>query len=283
VRQAQIPPYWYFQNHRDVLGNIPQAPAMGRFVALVPGTEVAPVEYYTLEAGHRGSLAGNVQWDLSAFYSWVHGMGGATPMDSSLQTVIASRAHSPDTIVPVYETNLADYQSYGGEAILRYVPAEFLRLEFSYSLFFIREFAGRAIPGDSAGRTYQAPKDEFRRTPNHVGRAKLFCDLPFGFNLFASGILSSPFARGEAFNYFEQLPMSQTRIHDQSLVADPARVQFQLDFSIQKRLLGDRVSLTVWGRNVLADPFVENYNQFGWISFPHQTHRTFGGGLVCQF
>jgi outer membrane receptor protein involved in Fe transport len=283
VRQAQIPPYWYFQNHKDVLGDVPRSPAMGRFVALVPGAEASPVEYYTLETGHRGSLAGSLQWDLSAFYSWVNGMTGATPFDSSLQTVIPSRAHPPDTIVPVYETNLADYQSFGGEAILRYVPAEFLRMELSYALFYIRDFTGRAIPGDTTGRTYHAPADELRRTPNHVGRAKLFCDLPFGINLFTSGILSSPFARGEAFNYYEQLPMSQTRIHAQSLVADAPRVQFQLDFSIQKRLFGDRVTLTAWGRNVLAEPFVENYNQFGWISFPHQTHRTFGGGLVYQF
>ncbi|MEO6097033.1 MAG: TonB-dependent receptor [Fibrobacteria bacterium] len=283
VRQAQIPPYWYFQNHKDVLGDVPQSPAMGRFVALVPGTEVSPVEYLTLESGHRGSLAGNLQWDLSAFYSWVHGMSGATPFDSSLQTVIPSKAHAPDTIVPVYATNLADYQSFGGEAILRYVPAEYLRMELSYSLFYIRDFVGLAIPRDSAGRTYVAPTDWLRRTPNHVGRAKIFCDLPFGINLFVTGTLSSPFSRGEAFNYYEQLPMSQTRIHDQSLVADPARVQFQLDFSIQKRLFEDRLSLTVWGRNVLAEPFVENYNQFGWISFPHQTHRTFGAGLVYQF
>ena len=120
-------------------------------------------------------------------------------------------------------------------------------------------------------------------TPNHVGRAKLNSDLPFGFGLFLHGILSSPFSRGEAFNYYKQLPMSQTQVHSQSIIADPARMQFQLDFSLQKSLLRDRLSVSVWGRNVLADPFVENYNQFGWVSFPHQTHRTFGSGLVYQF
>ncbi len=281
VRQAQIPPDWYLR--QVVPGYVPNSRSAGHFVALVPGNEVAPVEYYSLEAGQRGSVAQNFQWDVSTFYSWVNGMIGATPFDSSLQTLIPSKAHPPDSIVPIYETNLSDYQSYGGEAILRYVPTEFLRLEVSYSLFYIHNWVGRPIPGDTAGRTFQAATDELQRTPNHVGRAKIFCDLPFGIGLNVNGTLSSPFSRGEAFNYYEQLPQSQTRVHDQSIIADPAATQFQLDFSVQKRLYRDRLSLTVWGRNVLADPFVENYNQFGWVSFPHQTQRTFGGGLVYQF
>ncbi|MDB5105311.1 MAG: TonB-dependent receptor, plug [Fibrobacteres bacterium] len=278
VRQGMIPPEWYLKQVPGYPGN---APAAGHYVALVPGDDVQPVKFYNLEAGHRGSLSTNLQWDLSGFYGWVRGQLGAG-VDSSLQTVIPSKAHPPDTIMPVYEANLADYESYGGEAILRYLPSRFMRLELSYSLFRIRNFQGRALPGDTTGKTYQVDM-ETPATPEHVGRAKVFCDLPFGFDLFLNGILSSPFSRGEAFNYYEQLPMSQTRLHGQSIVADPPSVQFQLDFSLQKHLFRDRLSLLVWGRNVLADPFVENFNQYGWVSFPHQTHRTFGGGLVYQF
>jgi iron complex outermembrane receptor protein len=283
VRQAQIPPDWFMR--ANVPGYVPDSPGAGKFVALVPGTEVDPVEYYSIEAGQRGSLAQNLQWDVSSFYSWVNGQIGATDVDMTLQTVIPSKAHAPDTIVPVYETNTADYESYGGEAIVRYFPLEAVRLELSYSLFYIRNFEGRPIPGDSLGRRYESHVDEFRRTPNHVGRAKVYCDLPFGVGLYVGGILSSPFSRGEAFNYFFQQPQSQTDavFHSQAIVADPPATQFQLDFSIQKHLFRDRLSLLLWGRNVLAEPFVENYNQFGWVSFPHQTHRTFGGGLVYQF
>jgi outer membrane receptor protein involved in Fe transport len=281
VRQTQIPPDWY------LVGKLPGyqggAPGAGKYVALVPGDEVVPVEFYTLEAGHRGSMTQNVQWDVSTFYSWVKGQLGATPIDSTLQTVVASKAHPPDSIVPVYEANLSDYESYGGEALLRYVPVEFLRLELSYSLFFIHNAKGWKIPGDAMGRTYQMAEDYDRRSPNHVGRAKLFWDLPFGVGLYLNGTLSSPFSRGEAFNYYKQQPMSQTQIHSQSIIADPSGMQFQLDFSLQKSLFRDQLSISVWGRNVLADPFVENYNQFGWVSFPHQTHRTLGGSLVYQF
>lgn len=281
VRQSEIPPDWYLR--KNFPGYPGHTPAAGHFVALVPGTQVSPVDFYSVEAGHRGSYARKIQWDVSTFYNWVSGQLAVTPLDSTLQTLIASRAHPPDSIVPVYEANLADYESYGGEALVRFLPARFLRLELSYSLFFIRNFHGRDIPGDTTGKTYRMPEDWLRRTPNHVGRAKVFCDLPYGFGLTVNGLLSSSFSRGEAFNYYQQLPVSQTLVHDQSVIVDPAAPEFQLDFSLQKDFLDDRLSLTVWGRNVLADRFVETYNQYGWAGFPHQVHRTFGTGLVYQF
>ncbi|MDB5048407.1 MAG: TonB-dependent receptor, plug [Fibrobacteres bacterium] len=281
VREAEIPPEWYLR--KNVPGYAGNAPGAGHFVALVPGDDVKPVTFYSLEAGHRGSYAQKLQWDVSTFYSWVRGQLGATPLDSTFQTLVASKAHPPDSIVPVYETNLADYESFGGEALARYLPTEFLRLELSYCLFYIHNFQGEAIPGDSRGRTFEMPEDYLRRTPNHVGRAKVYCDLPFGFGLSVSGLVSSSYSRGEAFNYFEQLPVSQTLVHNQSIIVDPPSMEYQLDFSLQKHLMNDRLAVTVWGRNVLADPFVENYNQYGWTTFPHQVHRTFGTGLVYQF
>jgi hypothetical protein len=156
-------------------------------------------------------------------------------------------------------------------------------MELSYSLFFIRNFNGLPIPGDARGRTYEMPEDYLRRTPNHVGRARVYCDLPYDMGAMLNGLLSSPFSRGEAFNYYQQLPASQTLVHAQSLIMDPPAIQFQLDVSLEKRMLDDRLALTVWGRNLLADPFVETYNQYGWAAFPHQVHRTFGFGLVYRY
>ncbi len=280
IRQAQVPPEWYLRTVPGYTGN---APAAGHFVALVPGNKVAPVNYYTLEAGQRGSMARNIQWDASAFYNWVRGQLDATPFDSTLQTLVPSRAHPPDSVSPIYETNLQNYESYGGEALLRYLPADFLRIELSYAYFRLRDFVGLPIPGDAQGRKAEMPADFQLRTPRHVGRAKVYWDLPLGFSLSVVGLVSSPFSRGEPFNYLQQLPMSQTLVHSQSVTADPPAPQFQLDFSLRKTLWNDRLSVGIWGRNVLADPFVENYNQYGWISFPHQVHRTFGTGMVYQF
>ena len=280
VRQAQIPPDWYLRQAPGYTGN---APAAGHYVALVPGKEEVPINFYSLEAGHRGSAGDRLQWDVSGFYSWVHGQLGLTPLDSTLQTIVPSRARVGDSIVPLYETNLADYESYGGEAVGCWMPVSFLKLELSYSVFWLWNFQGLPIPDDPKGRLYQQDKDFGRRTPNHVGRARIACDLPFGFDLTLNGLLSSSFSRGEAFNYYEQLPASQTLVHDQSIVVDPPAPEFQLDFTLRKNLMGDRLALLLWGRNVLADPFVEIYNQYGWVGFPHPIHRTFGAGLSYQY
>jgi hypothetical protein len=206
----------------------------------------------------------------------------ATPVDSSLQTLVPSRAHAPDSIVPVYATNLVDYESMGGEALVRWMPTAFLRLEASYSMFFIREFTGLPIPGDPKGKRFQPASDWDKRTPNHVGRARAYCDLPWDIGLSVNALVSSSFSRGEAFNYYEQLPASRTLAHEQSIIADPPAPEFQLDFSL-RRDLGERLTLVLWGRNVLADAHVEIYNQYGWVGFPHPIHRTFGAGLDYHY
>lgn len=279
VRQSQIPPEWYLKQAPGYTGN---APAAGKYVALIPGHDVSPTDFYNLEAGHRGSAGDRLQWDFSVFYSWVKGQLEATPVDSTLQTVVPSRANPPDSIVPVYAANLSDYESMGGEWILRWMPAEFLRLEASYSMLFLRNFSGLPIPGDAQGRRFQQPSDWSHQTPSHVGRARAYCDLPWEIGLTVNALLSSSFSRGEAFNYYEQLPASRTLVHSQSIVVDPSAPEFQLDFSF-RRPLGERLTLLLWGRNVLADSHVEIYNQYGYVGFPHTIHRTFGAGLDYHY
>jgi iron complex outermembrane receptor protein len=280
ARVAQIPPEWYLKQHPGLPSDVPAA---GHWVALLPGNDMHPVDYYSLEAGHRGSHAYTLQWDISTFFNFVRGQVGLTPIDSSLQTLVPSRAHAPDSIVPLFNANLVDFESFGGEAIVRWLPADFLRLELSYSLFYPFDFTGLKIPGDPKGRYYSIPEGSREQTPHHVGRARVYLDLPWDFSLTVNGLVSSPFSRGEAFNYYEQEPASATLFPDQGITVDPPRTQLQLDFSLQKEIWRDRLSATLWGRNILADPFVEIYNQYGWESYPHQVHRTFGGGLVYQF
>jgi outer membrane receptor protein involved in Fe transport len=279
VRQTQIPPDWYL---RRIPGYQGGAPAAGRYAALVPGSDQGPVDFYTVEAGHRGSAGDRVQWDLSGFYAWVHGALSVTPLDSTFQTVVPSKTRPGDTIVPIYATNLEDYESYGGEIVARWMPYDGLKLEASYSAFWMYHLEGLPIPGDRQGRDYNVELDLPRRTPHHVGRLRADCVLPFGFGLTLNALAASPFSRGEAFNYYEQLPASRTLVHDQSLIVDPAAPELQLDLSL-RRDLGEHLTLSVWGRNILADAHVENYNQFGWVSFPHQVHRTFGAGLLYQY
>lgn len=278
VRVAELPPAWL----PGAWIGTPPAGA-GKFVALVAGGKVRPVDFYNLEFGHRGSYNRKVQWDVSTFYSWVRNQIGLTPIDPSYQTVVASKAHAPDSLVPIYNANLANYESYGGESFLRYFPVDYLRLELSYAMFFIRNFEGLPIPDDREGRIYQMPEDYQSRTPNHVGRVRILADLPWESEITIMGLVASPFSRGEAFNYATQVPASESLNPAQAIVADPPGMEYQLDISVQKQLLKNRLSVSIWGRNLLADPFVEIYNQYAWVSFPHQVHRTFGGGLIYQY
>ncbi len=278
VRVSQLPPTW----QKWVWGAQPP-PGAGKWVALVSGDEV-PVNYYTLECGQRGSWKQRVQWDVSGFYSWVRGQIGLTPVDPTFQTVIASKGNPSDSLVPLYNANLDDEETFGGEAWLRLLPMEALRMEFSYSLFWVYNFVGYPIPNDPGGRTFPRPDEFNRQTPNHVLRARANCVLPFETGLNVNGIVSSPFSRGEAFNYALQRPVSQTGrfFANQAVIADAPRWQFQMDVSLEKKFLADRLTVTAWGRNLLADPFVEVFNQYGWISYPHQIYRTFGINLSYQ-
>jgi iron complex outermembrane recepter protein len=276
-RVGQLPPAW-----TNLIPSLP-AIAAGKYMALVPGGKVKPVEYYTFELGHRGMQGQQFQWDINSYYSFVRDQAGLTPIDPTFSTLIVSKAHAPDSIIPLNYANLSNYEIFGSESIFRYYPSEILRLELSYSLFWMYHFEGLAIPNDPNGRIYQKPFNFLTNTPRHVGRAKVYLSLPWQTEATTNACISSPFNRGEAFNYFLQLPSSQTPQPEQSIIADPARIQFQLDLSFRKLFLNDQLSLSIWGRNLLADPFVEVFNQYGWISYPHQIHRTFGGDLSYNY
>jgi outer membrane receptor protein involved in Fe transport len=274
-RQAQIPPYWVLRQDPRMTQ---EPPAAGKWIAIVSADEnVKPAGYYTIEAGHRGMGGPRIQWDISAFYSWIKAATALTPMDSSLQTVIPSRARPGDSIVPLYNANLLDREDFGGEFLARLMPLDYLRLELSYSLYTTYHFHGLPIPHDPRGRNYEPAKEDLR-TPQHVGRFKAYLDLPGDFTFTGLGILSSPFSRGQPFSY-----VRQDNNPFLGVTADRSRMQFHLDLIVQKRLYRDRITLTAWGRNLLADPFVETYNQYGWLSYPHQIHRTFGAGLEYRF
>ena len=87
-------------------------------------------------------------------------------------------------------------------------------------------------------------------------------------------MLTSPFYRGTLFNYLGQVGDDAG-----GLIVDPPRTQFHLDLVLQKRFHGDRITMSVWGRNLLADPHVEAFYNYALIAYPHQVHRTFGATL----
>lgn len=273
-RFVQIPPFWVLRSQ----GFTEPPPAAGKWVSLVPSGDVGPVDYYTLELGHRGGLGDRLQWDLSAFHSWVRGVMALTPVDSTFQTAVPSRVFPGDSVVPMFYGNLIDMEHAGGEALLRIQPSGGVRLELSYALFVNYNYRGLPIPRDTAGRTFAAKALDPPETPTHVGRLKAFLDLPWEVEASALGIVSSPFWRGGPFNY-----VSQRTDDNGGVMVDPSRPQVQLDLVLQRTFFRGRLTGTAWGRNLLADPFVEVHNQYGYTGYPRQIHRSFGIGIGYRY
>lgn len=276
-RIQQVPSAWYFQAQGDTAIRA----GAGKWVALISGGDVKPGVYYTLEAGHRGLLGSRLQWDLSGFYSWARDQVSLTPLDLTFKTAVPSMVVPGDSVVPLYNANLWQYEAFGGEALLRIIPTDYLRLEVSYAQYYKTNFEGLVIPGDPQGN--RLSMDEIEQdpisTPRHVGRLKAYLDLPLELDLSLFGIVSSPYSRGAKFNYFIQRPDPFEGVE-----VNGRKTNFQLDLMLQRAFFRDRMRVSLWGRNLLArEPFVEYYNQYVWSSYPHQIHWTFGSGIEYRF
>jgi hypothetical protein len=116
-------------------------------------------------------------------------------------------------------------------------------------------------------------------TPRHVGRVKALADLPWDMHLTVLGIAHSPHSLGSKFNYLAQRP---DPIDGVQVDVEAARVK--MDLILQRAFWKDRLTATLWVRDLLtSEPYTEYYNQYVWSSYPHQVHRTFGGGLDYRF
>ncbi|MDB5051176.1 MAG: TonB-dependent receptor, plug [Fibrobacteres bacterium] len=273
-RVSQIPPGWYLKQDPRFANAAP--PAAGKWVTVLSGDDVKPVDYYTLEAGHRGSHGSRIQWDLSAFYKWGLNRVSVTPLDPSLQTVVPSQTHPGDTIVPLYVANLIDREDFGGESLLRLMPTPYFNVELSYALFYTWNYKGLPIPGDPNGATFVQQADDDKRSPKHIGRLKTYLELPWDAAFTANLTVTSPFSRGTPFNYLGQV------WDDNGLVVDAPATEFHLDLVFQKSFFRERCMLSIWGRDLLADPHVEAWDKFTIVAYPHQVHRTFGATLDYQ-
>ncbi len=274
-RSQQIPSAWFFEAN-----GLPAPPAAGKWAAVIPGSVVKPGEFYTLEAGNRGILGSLLQWDVSGFYSWAQDQVDITQIDEKRALVVPSTSVPGDSIFPLFNSNITDYESFGGEAVARVYPREFLHLELSYALFVKYALRGLKIPGDPLGRTHDVSDYEDNiATPRHIGRVKAYIDLPYYLELTLHGTVASEFHRGAPFNY-----RTQTTDFLNGVVPAESNPIFQLEGSLRRSFYYDRITAMVWGRNLLArEPFVENYYPFVWSTYPHQVHRTFGAGIEYRY
>ena len=246
------------------------------YAAVIPGPDVQPIRYDTYELGLRANLSRKVNLDLSMFYTAVDGDIGMDP-NFMMKAPLYSSLHSNRTILPIYYTNTSDDKMFGGELVARLLPVAHLRTELSYSLLKI-ESEAREIP-EQPGQ-YYALSDEVPDAPEHTVRFRTYLDFPRqGWYLSTSAIWRSEYSRGEGFDYVDQVePYGMGGV-----VIDPPQGEINLNLMVEKKFYNDQLSVNLWGRNLLADERFQGHLSYVEIGYPHSVHRTFGGGLSCQF
>jgi outer membrane receptor protein involved in Fe transport len=275
-RVQQVPPAWYLQALGTPDSLIP--PGAGKWIAILAQGDVKPSNYYMLEAGNRGLLGSRLQWDVSTFYLWARNQLSITNLDSDFKTVVPSRANPGDTVIPIYNANIAQYETMGCEAVVRWLATGGLRLEYSLSVYLDFNRKGLSQAGDIGSNS----EDELalsNQTPKYVSRIRADLDLPFDMDLTAFALIPTRYASGSKFNYITQRPDP-----NEGMDVAKNRPFMYLDLTLRKSFHKDRMMAMIWGHNLLAgEPYEDFYNQYVWSSYPHRIHRTFGGGLEYRF
>ncbi len=239
------------------------------YLAIVPDDHISPTKYITTELGLRAGIGSRGSIDVSGFHAKVDDAIGVDP-DFQSKEPIPSRSGGY-MVLPMYFTNTYEGHAYGGEVILRVDPWAHLRAELSYSHYQI-DTEGLPIPGD--GR-HTPPRTAEPRTPKHVIRLRPYLDLPnYGIYVTLSALWASKSYRGEPYDYVAQKASDDTGWYE-----DPPEELLKIDLNIEKRFAGDRLSINLWGRNLLADDYVEFYSGYLAGGYPHTVHRTFGAGI----
>ncbi len=200
-------------------------------------------------------------------------------MDFKTKPVIKSPAFGNYSIKPIYYTNVYKGKSYGGECVAIIVPIDLLRFEISYS-YYKREVEGLPIPNSPTGSTYDISFiSKQLLTSEHFIRIKAFANLTkIGLYPSVYVFYKSEFDRNDAFNYVTQL---KDNING-TFVDVPAN-RIDIDFNIEKRFLKDKLSLNIWGKNLLTDHLVEAYTSNVSVGYPHTINRMLGCGLSYTF
>lgn len=252
------------------------------YVAVVSRDDVKPIEYFTYELGLRTHIVPQVVFDFSAFYTRYNN-AITTDNDFMAKGPTPSKISESYTILPIYYSNTYKGIFYGGEFIARINPTKNLKMEISYTLF-KEDIEALPIPGRGE-ETYNIDimVKEDPLTPEHILRIRSYFDIPMAgvsFNLNAT--LLSRYDRGPAYNYVLQSPESE----DLGIIGvktDSPKGHLELDFLVEKTLFNNRIALKIWGKNILADPYVEDFSEYVGAGYPHTVHRTFGGGISFRY
>lgn len=270
VKIQQVPPPWYFENLGVPPALVPEI--AGKWLAIVPSERLRPTDFNTYEVGVRTAPLRGASLDVSGFYSVVdHRPTAIAPTSLQDAQLVESPAFPGEQVIPVYFANQESGSYWGGETVLRTHPMTWMRVELSHSwLRSVRRVEGRT--GTDSGSVETLQQDD--TTPTHVGRARLYLDLPRQFDLTVNGVLAGSADAVQPFDYLSQKGATE----ETGVVLDRPRSDLKLDVIVQKRF-GPALSLQAWGRDLLNDSYVDAYVQYAYLGHPHTVGRSFGAAV----
>lgn len=273
-----IPPAWYFEMPESLGGwglspdSVP--PGAGKWVTMLTSTDIKANEYRTLEGGFRTFLPYQSMLDMSAYYTTFNGKYRllSVPAEDMLKNVIPSKFET-DSIIPLYLTNLYKGRFYGFEAMVRTKPVGFMQWEVSYAWFKVYE-EGLNLP--NSNQITRVTQTDTSNAPAHIIRGRCYFYLPHEMMVTLNGLWHTEYYM-EPYDYF--LQKSGTF---ENLSAPLVDSHLKLDCMLEKTFYFNKLSIYLWGKNLLYNGYVESYEPTT-IPYPHIVHRTFGGGITYKF
>lgn len=247
-------------------------PIAGMTAALVNGDEIKPSSFDTFELGTRHTVNEHLSLDLSTFYVLSDERVSASGID--MTAPVESSWHPGTYILPLYYQNMEKGTLFGSETVVKYLASSRLRFEFSHS--FLKSNLESTI--DGSDRSPDTPG-----TPEHVLRMRGYYDLPeSGLKFTLNTTWATEHERGSAYDYYNLTWADASAANGNNiLLKDEAQSRLQLDASVIKSF--DSLTLTVWGRNLLADGYIDYADPYAFTAFPRQVERQLGVVLNYAF
>jgi len=283
-KQDEFPPESFFipliieellNEGLDTADAIALAPSLvpvyaGKDLVLVTEKNSDYTIYHDYEFGVRATAWEMLWLETNLFYTVLKGSIRVAEVD--IDNIIPDPLDPTRDIVPVFFTNSIDGTLKGIETIIKFKKNSTYYLELSHTYIkkhieWIPKFSNLPDPNPS----------ERPFVPVNVIRLRGGIDFAKSFAFSFDGLYASVINNGVSYQYDAQQPENGIL-----LFQDETEHRTILNLKLEKTVSKDRLTLFIWGRDVLTgNKFIEDYNNFV-VNFPRTVHRLWGIGLKLK-